>query len=252
MTCRLVPITRRVVNFLIALLLLASGASAAPMGSSGDEFLIVDCLLPTQLRQLGMRMTYAAPRQVIKASANDCALRGGEFNRGGADGNTALQAWLPAAQNNDPVAQVYVGEILERGTAGQPDYAGAASWYRRGGDAGNARAMVDLASLLEKGLGVNRDPRTAYDLLRRAAGVPAEPAREASGSATISALNATIEEQRRRISSQAAEIDRLNRLLRDRRADVERDRAALASLQQQADRSQTELSQSAPGAAAAR
>src|SRR2546423_13263550 len=115
MTCRLVPITRRVVNFLSALLLLASGASAAPMGSSGDEFLIVDCLLPTQLRQLGMRMTYAAPRQVIKASANDCALRGGEFNRGGAGGNTALQAWLPAGPKNDPVGQGFVREVPQRG-----------------------------------------------------------------------------------------------------------------------------------------
>jgi Sel1 repeat len=215
--CRVISIIGRRFPLCI-LLLLSFTASAAPTGSNGDEFLVVDCLLPTQIRQLGMRMTYAAPRQVIKASANDCALRGGEFTRGGADGNAALQAWMPAAQNNDPVAQVYVGEILERGIAGQPDYAGAAGWYRRAADAGDARAMVDLASLYDRGLGVARDPRAAYELLRRAAGLPPEPEPAAGATATISALNATIEEQRRRIAAQAAEIDRLNRRGRPQRS----------------------------------
>ena len=64
-----------------------------------DDLMIVDCLLPGQVRQLGAAMTYLAPRRPAKTTASDCAIRGGEYvayDR--ASMNTALEAWMPSAQ----------------------------------------------------------------------------------------------------------------------------------------------------------
>ena len=74
-------------------------ASASQGGKSADEFLVVDCLLPGQLRRMGSRMNYLSPRRPVKTSASDCEIRGGEyvaFDR--ADYSTALNIWLPQAK----------------------------------------------------------------------------------------------------------------------------------------------------------
>jgi hypothetical protein len=42
-----------------------------------EESRVVDCLLPSQVRQLGTQLTYLSARQVIKTSARDCEIRGG-------------------------------------------------------------------------------------------------------------------------------------------------------------------------------
>ncbi|MCB2055284.1 MAG: hypothetical protein KDE35_13705, partial [Geminicoccaceae bacterium] len=44
-----------------------------------DEFLVVDCLLPSQVRKLGRQASYLAPRRPIKTSVGDCEIRGGEY-----------------------------------------------------------------------------------------------------------------------------------------------------------------------------
>src|SRR6266516_2152862 len=46
---------------------------------NADRLLIVDCLLPGQVRQLGTGVTYMAPRRAIKTTGSDCAIRGGEY-----------------------------------------------------------------------------------------------------------------------------------------------------------------------------
>src|SRR5215470_9535448 len=50
-----------------------------PPGAKVDQFFIVDCLLPGQIRQLGQEVTYVTRREAIKTSARDCEIRGGEY-----------------------------------------------------------------------------------------------------------------------------------------------------------------------------
>lgn len=40
---------------------------------------VVDCLLPGQFRQLGSRVTYVTERRPIRTTAEDCAIRRGEY-----------------------------------------------------------------------------------------------------------------------------------------------------------------------------
>ena len=46
---------------------------------SGDEFPTVDCLLPGQVRKLGRKLTFLAPRRPVRTSQTDCEIRGGEY-----------------------------------------------------------------------------------------------------------------------------------------------------------------------------
>src|SRR5207248_4119063 len=121
---------------------IALAGRAAPAGAevrldsnraSADKLLVVDCLLPSQVRQLGARMTYLSPRRPIKTSIGDCELKGGEYvayDRGSL--GAALALWLPQAERGDKEAQTYIGELYERGLgATPPDYAAAAGWYRK-------------------------------------------------------------------------------------------------------------------------
>lgn len=139
--------------------------------AKAEDLLVVDCLLPGQIRQLGTQMTYLAPRRPVKTSAQDCEIRGGEYvSWDRADYRTALKVWLPQATEGDAKAQTYVGEIYEKGLGTPPDYAQAAQWYRRAADAGSSRAAVNLGQLYEQGLGVPKDASQAARWYRKAAG----------------------------------------------------------------------------------
>jgi len=108
----------------------AATAQAQSAPAKADDFLVVDCLLPGQVRKLGQQFTYLAPRRAIKTSARDCEIRGGEYvayDR--ANYATALKVWLPQAEQGDAAAQTYVGEIFEKGLGVAPDYSAAAVWY---------------------------------------------------------------------------------------------------------------------------
>ena len=134
--------------------------------------MIVDCVLPAQVRQLGTGISYLAPRRAIKTSASDCAIRGGEYvayDR--ANLATALRVWLPQAESGDKVAQTNVGEIYEKGSGTAPDYVNAAKWYQKAADQGYPRALTNLGFLYEQGLGVGKDPVAALKLYRKAAGI---------------------------------------------------------------------------------
>src|SRR4029453_4600789 len=72
----------------------AEVATADPK-QSADALLIVDCLLPAQVHQLGTGITYLAPRRAIKTAASACSIRGGEyvaFDRANLDGALGLSA----------------------------------------------------------------------------------------------------------------------------------------------------------------
>jgi uncharacterized caspase-like protein len=84
---------------------------------------------------------------------------------------TALAIWQAAADSGDAEAQTVVGEIYERGLGTAPDYARAASWYRKAADQGHARAQFNLGTLYEQGLGVEKDALAALNLYRSAGGL---------------------------------------------------------------------------------
>lgn len=142
-----------------------------PSASQADQLLVVDCLLPGQVRSLGQRSVYVSARRPARLTARDCQIRGGEYvSYDRADLRSALAAWLPAAEQGDREAQEIVGEIYERGLGVTPDYAAAARWYRLAAEAGSTRAQVNLGHMYERGLGVVADPRTALEWYARAAG----------------------------------------------------------------------------------
>ncbi|MCI0409225.1 MAG: hypothetical protein L0191_11815, partial [Acidobacteria bacterium] len=102
---------------------------AQPPGTRADEFLIVDCLLPGQVRRLGTQLMFVTARRAVKTSTRDCEIRGGEyvaFDR--STYATSLKVWLPLAEQGDAAGQTYVGEIFEKGLGVPPDYAAAAQW----------------------------------------------------------------------------------------------------------------------------
>lgn len=109
----------------------------------------MDCLLTGQIRQLETQVTYVTERRPVRTTAEDCAIRGGEYvARDRADYETTLKLWLSAAENGDPDAQYYVGVLYEKGTEGQPNYAKAAGWYRQAADRGVRRAAINLAGMI--------------------------------------------------------------------------------------------------------
>jgi len=139
---------------------------------SADPFDVVDCLLPGQIRQLGTQVTYVTERRPIRTTAEDCAIRGGEYvalDR--ADYGTALKVWMSAAQSGDADAQYYVGTLYEKGAEGQPSYSQAASWYEKAAERGISRAAVNLGRLYEQGLGVEKNDEKARAWYAKASGL---------------------------------------------------------------------------------
>ena len=137
-----------------------------------NSLVVTDCLLPGQVRQLGSRRSYLTPRRPIKTTISDCEIRGGEYvayDR--ANYATALKIWLPRAQEGDPEAQTYVGEIYEKGLGIQADYDIASQWYRKAAEQGNSRAAINLGYLYEAGLGVEQDLTQAMNWYRAASGL---------------------------------------------------------------------------------
>ena len=180
------PILRTVAAFSCSLAVtLALGAcvatgdpaldSTSQIGGDPGKLLIVDCLLPGQVRRLGTSATYISARRPIKTTISLCEIRGGEYiayDR--ADLSTALRFWQAAADSGDPAAQTNVGEIYERGLGVAPDYAQAAVWYRKAAEQNYARAQSSLGHLYEKGLGVPQDKTQALNWYRKAAGLSAD------------------------------------------------------------------------------
>lgn len=171
-------------------LLTAPAALPAPA-----EPQVVDCLLPGQVRKLGAMVTYLSARRPVRTTASDCEIRGGEYvlyDR--ADTGSALKVWLPQAEAGDKAAQTYVGEIYEKGMGLPPDYALAATWYRRAAEQGDNRAQINLGHLYEKGLGVARDPVEALKWYRQATGLKEAVALDGG---TVEARPATASKPRR-------------------------------------------------------
>jgi TPR repeat protein len=221
--------TRKTLAVLAFSLLHAACAGTAPTtpasktgqpAKQADDFLVVDCLLPGQIRQLGTSVTYQSARRAVKTSASDCRIRGGEYVAfDPANYATALRVWMPRAEQGDPEAQTNVGEIYEKGRPA--DYKAAAEWYRKAAEKNYSRAAINLGNLYDQGLGVPKDSVQALNWYRRAAG---------------------LKELALGTDAQALERERaLRRQLEDRDRDVESLRRDLQSKQSQLDRVQKEL-----------
>ncbi|WP_162230714.1 caspase family protein [Marinagarivorans algicola] len=136
-----------------------------------QDFQIVDCLLPAQVRRLG-HAQYMGTRRASKTTAHDCHIRGGEYvayDR--ANYHSALNVWLPLATRGDAKAQNYVGEIYEKGLGVEPDFTQAFYWYGQSADQGFARAQINIGLLYERGMGVERDLIKALNYYRLASGI---------------------------------------------------------------------------------
>ncbi len=162
--------------------------SASPAALAADDS-VVDCLFPGQVRRLGASTVTVSPRRQARATVAECQRGGGEYTEplpaapaardASADTMQDLKSWLPMATAGLPDAQVVAGELFER--AGKPEL--ARHWYAQAAAQGQPRAMVDLASLLERGSGVPRDAERAMQWIWQAAGLQAWSPRPARGPA---------------------------------------------------------------------
>lgn len=217
--------------------------------ASADDLMVVDCLLPGLIRRVGGKV-YVTPRRPTRTTVLDCHIRGGEYTAyDRADYSTALAVWLVEAENGDPEAQYYVGQIYEKGLGREADYAKAAEWYTKAAEKDYSPAQNSLGFLYEKGLGVGQDTETALNWYRRASGLPDELivlegeeyeellAQLASGSQELSKLEQQIEELEQLLETErsigAERQAEIQRLLDERMIERTTRRRAIANLRQQ-------------------
>src|SRR3954470_13581418 len=102
---------------LAILLATTAGTGATPVRAadgtlSAEAYMVVDCLLPGQVRKLGRSTTFLTPRRPMRTSATNCEIRGGEYvSADRATFESSLGVWLSSAQGGDAKAQAYVGRI---------------------------------------------------------------------------------------------------------------------------------------------
>jgi len=220
-------------------MVLMTGCASTPTATidtsnvNPEDLLSVDCLLPPQVRQLGTRITYLAPRRPIRTSGALCAIRGGEYvayDR--ADFKSALSVWLPQAEKGDALAQTYVGEIYEKGLGTRESYDLAALWYQRAADQGYSRAQINLGYLYESGLGVRKDLTRAMNLYREASGFIAGNLEYVSSIEVANREAAVVESQvlQTRVVELEEELQAANRLYAKQQQEIRRKSREVASL----------------------
>lgn len=172
------PVSSRFSVLASALVVVLAGLPAqAPRAAvkNAEDLLIVDCLLPGQVRSLGRQATYLTARRPIRTTQADCQIRGGEYvSEDRANYQTALKVWMDQAMAGSAEAQNNVGEIYSKGLGTAPDYGMAFQWFKKAADQGYGRAKINLGYLYEQGLGVPRDQAAALNLYREASGIQDE------------------------------------------------------------------------------
>jgi septal ring factor EnvC (AmiA/AmiB activator) len=251
------PRNRIALTAIVCLSVLFSGCETTPSGNAGsikaptdnnsgsaEEFFIVDCLLPGQVRQLGSSFTYLTQRRPIKTAQSDCEIRGGEYvayDR--ADYSTALRIWLPLAKAGDASAQTYVGEIYEKGLGLSADYVVAAHWYGEADKQGYSRAQINLGNLYEKGLGVRQDKQKALNLYRSASGLGADHLLYASTLSTSYVPRQEYETVQRELVVEQQRGDQLRRNLGRVSSDLDQQSLVLTAAEEELRTIQTKLEQ---------
>lgn len=240
------------VGFILVMLAALTAPSEPARASTvavPEDLLVVDCLLPGQMRRLGAQANFLSARRPVRTTQADCAIRGGEYvayDR--ADYRTAMKVWLGAAESGDADAQNYVGEILLKGLGTAPDPAAAAGWFEKAAAQGHKRAQANLALLFEQGQGVAADPLRALNLYRESAGAGDELLFASVVRVEFEKRDATIAAQREEIRALEQRIGELESELKSRRADAasargeaERLRAQLAEVRERAGADRADL-----------
>lgn len=236
--------SRLAVGLSSCLLVLAAGWPAtAPRAAvrNAEDLLIVDCLLPGQIRKLGRQATYMSARRPIRTTQADCEIRGGEYvSYDRANYQTALKVWLEGAMSGSAEAQNNVGEIYAKGLGTAPDYGMAFQWFKKAADQGYGRAKINLGFLYEQGLGVAQDQAMALNLYREASGIQDEllyasvvQVEIKAKDEQITGLQQQVAEGEQESAELRAQVQQLQRELQQRRGALEEARRKLSDTQAQ-------------------
>lgn len=212
---------------------------------NAEDFLIVDCLLPGQLKKLGRVSTFMSARRPVRTNQADCEIRGGEyvsFDR--ANYQTALKVWLGQATAGDAEAQNYVGEIYHKGLGTDPDYAQAAVWYEKAAAQGSKRAQINLGALYEQGLGVPQDMNRALNLFRQGSGISGDDLVYTSTmDAAVAAKQGEVENLQRDVAAEREAAARLKAENEQLKGELDQRRRALQNAQVDLDAARGQLKQ---------
>ena len=253
-------VTKRVrpASLCAALLVVASAGVMTPLAPlsatvqtrNPEDLLIVDCLLPGQVRKLGRSANYMSARRPIRTTQADCEIRGGEFvSYDRANYQTALKVWLGQAEGGDAEAQNYVGEIYLKGLGTEPDYAKAAQWFEKAAAQGSKRARINLGYIYEQGLGVPQDMAHALNLYREASGIDNDKLVFAStvtaevqqAKAESAALQQQLTSEQQKSAQLSAEVGRLKSELQQRQQNYQKSQNELRELRGKLDEQQKKL-----------
>ena len=216
------------------------GQPAQAAVRNAEDLMVVDCLLPGQIRKLGRQATFLSARRPVRTTQADCEIRGGEYvSHDRANYQTALKVWLEGAMSGSPEAQNNVGEIYSKGLGTEPDYGMAFQWFKKAADQGYGRAKINLGYLYEQGLGVAQDQAMALNLYREASGIQDELLYASVVQVQISARDEKITGLQQQVqegeveSAQLREqVQKLQRELQERRGALEAARRELSSTQE--------------------
>lgn len=224
--------------------------SATVQTRNPEDLLIVDCLLPGQVRKLGRSANYMSARRPIRTTQADCEIRGGEFvSYDRANYQTALKVWMGQADGGDAEAQNYVGEIYLKGLGTEPDYTKAAQWFEKAAAQGSKRARINLGYIYEQGLGVPQDMAKALNLYREASGIDNDKLVFAStvtaevqqAKAESAALKQQLSSEQQKSAELGAEVGKLKSQLQQKQQNYQKSQGELKELRGKLDAEQKKL-----------
>jgi hypothetical protein len=204
-----------------------TGRKEPPQGviNNVDDLLTVDCLLPGQLIQIGMNQQWMTPGRPAIISAWECKVQGGQYAIGYDDDmrKTALKIWQQCADQGDKVAQNYLGEIYAKSWGDvKPDFVHAAEWFRKAADQGYSRAQKNLGVLYEQGLGVPKDPKTAFKLYRQAIGQVAPISLDQNTKGEILELSQKLDAADQKTKTLQQQLSATEQLLRQKQEELDK------------------------------
>ena len=212
-----------------------------------EDLLIVDCLLPGQVRKLGRSATFMSARRPIRTTQADCEIRGGEYvSYDRANYQTALKVWMGQAESGDAEAQNYVGEIYLKGLGTEPDYAKAREWFEKAAAQGDKRARINLGYLYEQGLGVPKDIAKALNLYGEASGIDNDKlvfastvtAQVQEAKSESAALREQLAAEQQKSAQLRAQVGKLQSELQQKQQSYQRSRSELDNVRKKLDAEQ--------------
>jgi predicted phage tail protein len=246
------PVPSRIaVIFSSALAVMLAGLPAQQPRAAvknAEDLLIVDCLLPGQVRSLGRQATYLTARRPIRTTQSECQIRGGEYvSYDRANYQTALKVWLDQAMAGSAEAQNNVGEIYAKGLGTDPDYGMAFQWFKKAADQGFNRAKINLGFLYEQGLGVTQDQAMALNLYREGSGIQDELLYASEVEVQLKAKDETIGALQGQVESERERSEQLQQQVRQLQQQLAERRSALQAAQRQLQDTENKLAQAKQG-----